>query len=1135
MRGSRTTRLFAEVAADMPRRVTRPPATAPPGTLTFLCAESEGSALSRDGDAHEAGVDDRRLAELVQTIVERFHGHRLERDDDGGGASAAFRLASDALGAALALQLAALESLDTGGSALSVRIGLHSGEASPQLDVGYHGSAIRRCARVRSAAHGGQVLLSRSTYELVVDRLPEHVSLADLGAHRLKDLSRPEQIYQLCHPALPADFPRLLTLESRPNNLPAQLTSFIGREDDLEALRRLIAENRLVTLTGSGGCGKSRLAVQLAADLLERYPEGAWWVELASVGDGALVADAVARGIWIREIHGQELLTTIANHLKNREALLILDNCEHVIEACSAVVDQLARRCPALRTVATSREPLGITGEVTWRVRSLTVPERGPTQPVGALSTCESVTLFVERARASRPNFELSQSNANAVAEICRRLDGIPLAIELAAARARTLTPGQIASGLGDRFRMLTGGSRTLLARHRTLQASVEWSFSLLSDAERSVLQRLSVFTGGFSLPAAEAVGADEGIEPYGVLDHLARLVDRSLVLMDDSGSEARYRMLETIRQYAEDQLAQSGRAGAARNAHRDFYLAMLESAEAELMSHDQEIWLSRLDAEGDNIRAAMDWSSERDDAAELLRMCRPMALYWLFRGQTSEGISRLESALDATAAAAPLLRAWVMWGVSYVCVMVLDVRRILDWASRSLEIARHEGDRRLEGRSLLALSWPALFVDPTRDPRASFEESAAIAREIGDSLGLEESLQGLGLTHTFLGDPAAGRECFVECVGRSAASGNEWSSRQARCWLALAAVMLGEFDDARLMAREVIEQARAVGDLYFESMDLIILGMAETMMGAYDDARASLAQALDVSRTSGNLMGVAFAMQALARIENGSGNWEAARECEDEAHALFSAFDDTLGLGAVTLAESASASVDRGELGAAREKARSALDRARSLDDKRGMATALLAMARVARADDRLDAAEAHCHEALRLQQHTSDRPGMVDAVELMAEIASTRRAFEEAARLLAATDMERRAMGYARAPSRRGAHEAAVEQIREALGSEDFEATWESGARLTLAEAIAYASRGRGSRLRPPTGWASLTPAELQVVRLVSEGLSNPQVGARLFVSRETVKAHLSSIFGKLGVSSRTELTAEAVRRGL
>ena len=504
----------------------------PVGIVTLLLADIEGSTRLWESRAPEMTSAIADFNQLVSDTIGRRRGVRPVEQGEGDSFVAAFSRPSDAVACALELQLA----LSERNGPIRIRIGLHAGEVQLRDEGNYVGRTIARCARLRDLAHGGQTVLSQSTADLVADGLPDGTWLTDLGSHRLKDLARPEHVWQLGHPGLQATFAALRSLDAHPHNLPVQRTSFIGRTAELKDLRHMLAESNLVTIFGSGGCGKTRLAQQVAADRLDAHPDGVWLVELAPIADAALVPATVAAALSVKEESFRPLTETVVAHLSAKSALLLLDNCEHVLAAAADMAEAVLRSCPGVTILATSRERLGVEGESAWRVPNLPVPEETTPASVESLATYDAVQLFVDRAVRSRPNFVVTNDNAAAVAQICQRLDGIPLAIELAAARVRVLTAEQICEGLSDRFRLLTGGARTLVPRQQTLEASVAWSFDLLSDAERSVLRRLSVFAGGFTLDGAEAVVVGDDIERSTVLDLLTSLADKSLVLMAEEG-----------------------------------------------------------------------------------------------------------------------------------------------------------------------------------------------------------------------------------------------------------------------------------------------------------------------------------------------------------------------------------------------------------------------------------------------------------------------------------------------------------------------------------------------------------------------------------------------------------------------
>ncbi len=534
----------------------------PTGTVTLLLADVEDSTGLWESQPEQMTAAFERLDRALLDLLAAYGGVRPVEQGEGDSFVLAFARASDAVACALALQCAPL-------APISLRIGLHTGEVQLRDEGNYIGPAINKAARLRNLAHGGQTVLSGATEALVADVLPADVWLTDLGAHELRGVARPERVVQLCHPDLRNDFPTLNTAKSvAAHNLPSQFTSFVGRGSQLAELRRLLAEDRLVTLTGAGGAGKTRLGVEVANQAAGDYAEGVWYVDLAPITDPVVVPVTVARALGLPDQPGRSTMDTLLRFVHDRQLLVVLDNCEHLLDACAELVVALLGGAPGLRLLATSREPIGVPGEATWRVPSLSVSD-------------EAIALFTDRARLAQIDFAVTDDNAATVAEICQRLDGMPLAIELAAARVRALSVGEILDSLHDRFRLLTGGARTAVRRQQTLRASVDWSHALLTETERVLLRRLAVFLGGFDLDAAQSVAGADGLQRYQVLDQLTLLVDKSLVVAENIRGRTRYRLLETVRQYALEKLGESGEADAVRSRHRDYYMALAAALDA--------------------------------------------------------------------------------------------------------------------------------------------------------------------------------------------------------------------------------------------------------------------------------------------------------------------------------------------------------------------------------------------------------------------------------------------------------------------------------------------------------------------------------------------------------------------------
>jgi predicted ATPase/class 3 adenylate cyclase len=610
-------------------------AVLPTGTVTFLFTDIEGSTRLWERDASAMKSALARHDEILRSAIEERDGHVFKTVGDAF--CAAFSSAPEALGAAISAQRALHDEEWEEGAMIRVRMVLHTG-AVEERGGDYFGPALNRVSRLLSAGHGGQTLLSLATQELVRDALPDGARLDDLGERRLKDLFRPERVFQITSPGLPSDFPPLRTLENLRNNLPLQPTPLIGREREVgEVCGRLGQEEiRLLTLTGPGGTGKTRLALQAAADLLEDFEEGVFFVSLAAVTDPDLFFKEIAGALGLRESGDVPLEDLLKEYLGRRELLLVLDNFEHLLSAVP-LVGELLSAAPRLKVLATSRIPLGLYGELDYAVPPLSIPDTKRLPPIEVLSQYEAVRLFIERAGAAKAGFEITSENAPAVAEICARLDGLPLAIELAAARIKLLPPKVLLTRLANRLKLLTGGAKDLPARQRTLRGAIEWSHDLLEEGEKTLFARLSVFSGGRTLEAIEAICDAEGDLPVDALDGVSSLLDKSLLVREETSEEgSRFVMLETIHEYASEKLHESGEAAEVSRLHAEYFMAFAE--EAELEGPDQVSWMERLEADHDNFRAALSWLLQVGKAELALRIGGALWLFWRIRGHLSEG-----------------------------------------------------------------------------------------------------------------------------------------------------------------------------------------------------------------------------------------------------------------------------------------------------------------------------------------------------------------------------------------------------------------------------------------------------------------------------------------------------------------
>jgi len=860
-------------------------------TFTFLFTDIEDSTalVRRLGE----GLYAQLLADHHSLIRSGLAAHDgQEVDTQGDACFAVFSSPRACVAAVIEMQRALEAHSWPGGEHVRVRMGVHTGEAS-RTATGLVGLDVHRAARVAAVGYGGQVLLSEAAAALVRDFLPAGAGLADLGVHRLKDLGRPERIFQLQAAGLQAGFPPLRSLGSPAlaNNLPAQVTTFIGRERELSEVRALVASSRLVTLTGAGGCGKTRLGLQLAAGLLDGSGDGVWLVELAAVLDEDAVAPAICRALGIAAQPGRPVLGTLLDALALQDVLIVLDNCEHLIGACAKAADAIVRRCPRVRLVATSREPLGIGGEAVYRVPPLSLPGPGESA-LAAAGSSDAVALFVDRARAQGTGLVVDEATAPLVVSICARLDGLPLAIELAAARLRSLSLRGLADRLDQRFSLLTGGSRTALARQQTLRATVDWSYSLLHGAERSLLRRLSVFAEGFDLDAAEAVCGFGDLGLSDVAGLLGSLVDKSLVVAEPAGEALRYRLLETIRQFAAERLAgDGGEATAVAAAHCAHYLSVAETAAPHLTGPGQGSWLARLDTDQANLRRAAEHAAGRaDGTAQVLRLGVALRRYWMARSRDEEALALLTPALDRPEARADPELFGAALVTAAIAARYADVTAALRLGDQAVKVARQLGTGRLLIESLAALGFAYYFAGQPERGLPPGREAVERARQLGDDVLLGASL--MEYLHCYaLMDPAHAGPLFTEAIACTLRSGDHLVAGFLLTNASVHALRAGDIPAARAYLQRAAQATQTIGgnDLH----QSINMGWVLRQDHDPDGARSSFETALRLSRRSGDRADVAYASLGLACLAADEGDWPRAAML----HGVAQAFLDRTGL----------------------------------------------------------------------------------------------------------------------------------------------------------------------------------------------------------------------------------------------
>jgi predicted ATPase/class 3 adenylate cyclase len=879
----------------------------PIGTLTFLFTDLEGSTRlwEQHPEAMKAALQ--RHDAILRQAIEGHDGMVVKTTGDG--CMAVFRTTQQALRAALTA-MQDIENdpwMEIAPQTLRVRMALHTGEAQTR-EGDYFGPAVNRAARLMASGYGGQVLLSDTTAGLSREQLPAGVTLRDLGEHHLKDLTSPEHIFQLQYPGLQAGFPPLRTLDAYPNNLPVQLTSFIGRQRELAETADRLASTRLLTLIGPGGTGKTRLALQLGADLLEQFPDGVWLVELAPVSDPGLVLQTVAAMLNLRERPGITLPEMVISFLQVKRSLLILDNCEHLIEACAHLADELLRHCRQLKIITSSREALGTGGETVYSLPSLGLPVQpgdggypaGRQSPdLESIRQSEAVQLFLERATAAQPHFALTEQNAASVTQVCRRLDGIPLAIELAAVRVRMLSPEQIAARLDDRFSLLTGGSRSALPRQQTLQALIDWSYDLLSQEEQGLFRRLAVFAGSWTLEAAEAI-----CPKFDVLNLLGGLVNKSLVGTEEAIDGAiRYRLLETMRQYGQERLLEVGETVEARDRHLGYFLDYAEAGELDYFGPKEIQRFNAFELEQDNFRAALQWGLERDPEATL-RLAGALANFWQHRRFSMEAQQWLQPSLKRVASLPAgddevehrrrLARAKALVGMGSSYLRQGLNHLALQALAESEQIYREFGEMQLLAYVMAMQIVPAYLSGDYNLGQQKIKEAEVLADKNKLALAMLSGVTGY-FELLIIQDPAAARANILRSFQYAQAIGYQWAIQMATTALGRLSAFEKKWDEARRYFLSAQAGLQEIGDRYFENVARSEQAHLERRCGDLITALMLYRQCLPIWREVGHKSAAAHEFECVAFIARAHGQPEKAARLLGAAQAQREAINSAM------------------------------------------------------------------------------------------------------------------------------------------------------------------------------------------------------------------------------------------------
>jgi predicted ATPase/class 3 adenylate cyclase/DNA-binding CsgD family transcriptional regulator len=1044
----------------------------PSGTVTLLFTDIEGSTrlLQRLGDSYAEVLAECR--QLMRATFQEWNGREV--DTQGDAFFIAFARATDAVLAAVDAQRALSAHPWPEDVVVRVRMGLHTGEPTVTQE-GYVGMDVHRAARIMSAGHGGQVLLSQATANLVEQDLPEEVTLRDLGEHHLKDLARPRHLYQLAISGVPDDFPPLKTLDTYPNNLPIQLTPFIGREQELETILQMLRRDdvRLLTLTGPGGAGKTRLGLQAAAELTDFFKDGVFFVNLAPISDSALVVPTIAETLDIQERADPFLQKRLKEILRKKQMLLLLDNFEQVIDAGVQVGDLLTS-CPGLNVLVTSREALHLQAEHELPVPPLELPDPKHLPDLAEISQNAAIALFLQRGQAVKPDFQLTNANARAIVEICVRLDGLPLAIELAAARMKLFPPQALLARLNQRLAVLSGPLRDLPVRQQTLRNTIAWSYNLLNAQEQRLFRWLSVFVDGCTLQAIESVcsALSNGDEAAQVLDAVASLIDKSLLQQTElEGEEPRFMMLETIREYGLERLAANEEMEATRQAHAEYFLTLAEEAEPQLMSREQAIWLKQLEREYDNLRAAFWWLVERGEsgaAREMaLRLSYVMAVFSSIRGFWSEARTILERAIAGSES--------------------VEVSILLNALDIAGGVAFALGD--LDRAEALA------------------KESLTLHRELENVSGIAQSLERLGTVARTRGDLALSRSLIKEASELWRKIGDENGIASTLVELAGLENLLGQYAKARTLFEESLAMRKALGNKRNISQSLFRL--AEALFLAQIDPAAVhslLEESLMLCRELGDKDGIAYCLRLSGQVAYSQEDTALARVLAEESLALF-----------------------------------------RELGNRWGTAESLSLLAKVATLQHDFASAHSLNEESLSMAMEGGDKLNTPSYLEGLAAMATAQEHLIWATRLWGAAEVLRQVMGTPIFPVDLPAYESNVAEARSKLGEKAFAATWAEGRVMTPQQALdaqssavttqpASTMQSSTSPAKPTAAYPDgLTAREVEVLRLLAQGMTDAQIAEQLVISPRTVNNHLTSIYQKIQVSSRSAATRYAVDHGL
>jgi len=1000
----------------------------PSGMVTFLFTDIEGSTKLSQEFPDTLPVALEKHHSILSEAIKSNHGFIFEIVGDAF--CAAFENASDAVKAAYDAQVnLAKEIWDD--AVIKVRMGIHSGnvEWNGKRYMGY--ITLARSARVMSAAYGEQILVSNDAYELVThvtnqlasrsgeignESRKNEIPFRDLGERRLKDVIQPIRLFQIISPSLREDFPPLKTLDARPNNLPVQLTSFIGREAEMKRVRDLLKQTHLLTLTGSGGSGKTRLALQVAADVIDDFANGVWFVELASLSEPALLPQAIMKVFGVKEEPKRSLEDTLCDYLRDKEILIILDNCEHLVDACSKLTEKLLSNSPKLKIIATSREALRCLGEQTHRTLSLEVPDPEEENSPERLSQYEAVRLFIERALSVDSTFRVNIANAPALAQICFHLDGIPLAIELAAARTKVLSVEQIYERLNDRFNLLTGGKRTALPRQQTLRALIDWSYELLSEKEKRLWRRFSVFTGGFDIEAAEEICSDENLKKGVILKLLSNLTEKSILIFD--GLSERYKMLETIKQYGKELFKSPEEINSIMTKHLSYYLRFAESISQKLRGPEQIKYLDRLESEQGNFQSALKWSLEEINKEEGARLAIALGWFWYIRGYIFTGNKWFEIILENSNGLTKIVHSNALDLAGSFKQYKSDYEGATKLFEKSLSLREELGDKSGIAISLRHLGGTAGHKGEFEQAKTLFEKSLSLERELGEKAGLCGALNNLGQVETNLGNYEKAGKLIEESLTLSREIGDEYLIYFALRNAGILATCKDEPEKAIDFCEKALSMGRVIGFKFAIHECLVELGEIAVSRGEFERAREYFEESLSLLTDIDNWKDIAYVHIGIGDLEYESGNYETAKLQYEKSLELF-----------------------------------------RKIGSKHGISIALNNLGKVEYEQSEIKKARVLVKESLMLQFELGNKMEICGCLITLVEISDKENNYKSSVRILGAAESIIASLGIKLKGSELLQYYRTFSALKEKLDEKKFLELFEQGKEMTIEQAVKLA----------------------------------------------------------------------------